>query len=501
MVQRLEENGVSLIAQDNYDRQPIHHACQGGHLEVIRWLADRPGVLLNAETKDGLQPIHHACKKGHFRVIKLLADMPGVSLDAETKLGKQPIHVACEEGHLAVVKCLVGRDRELLTVKDKDDWQPIHFACGGGHLEVVKWLVERDRELLTAETKLGIQPIHCASFCDDDHSELVNGLEQKRVVLRYPQNRHKWPLFRVTSVAISAYAIPHLTGVSRKRDFPKNILGTKLVKPWYIGKLNQDYYPYGRENCEALGEAITFAMRIKDCFDDKSRVQELSLLLRRDVYKPTDGLAGLFQLKITEELILTAQRLDGVTLDLNCVVLIDTKYDNEYFKKKWVRDELRHTITGVMKVWRACEGKVVLWKTSPKIVLGFDMNEDLEVLWVRTILCKLESWANQQGTRDFCAKARGFIFLEIHDIDAEKTRARNTILDWGRRLREAFASIPVFEDPAYQNSKGRWVLELFQGNTDIIKEWLQREGYFEDVRHRIRYLDGDRVVMRGGLMP
>ena len=60
--------------------------------------------------------------------------------------------------------------------------------------------------------------------------------------------------------------------------------------------------------------------------------------------------------------------------------------------------------------------------------------------------------------------------------------------------------IPVFNDPAYHDSKGRWVLELFQGNTDIIKEWLQREGYFEDVRHRIRYLDGDRVVVGGGLL-
>jgi ankyrin repeat protein len=42
---------VSLTAEDNDGWQPIHCACDNGHLELVKWLAEQDGVSLTAEDK------------------------------------------------------------------------------------------------------------------------------------------------------------------------------------------------------------------------------------------------------------------------------------------------------------------------------------------------------------------------------------------------------------------------------------------------------------------
>jgi len=80
--------------------------------------------------------------------------------------------------------------------------------------------------------------------------------------------------------------------------------------------------------------------------------------------------------------------LDGVTLDRKCVVLIDKNYK---FANGRVRTELKCVITGVMAVWRARRGIVVLGKT--KEVLHFKFEPEF---W-KDILHKLKSWASQKS--------------------------------------------------------------------------------------------------------
>ena len=435
----------------------------------------------------------------------------------------------------------------LLTAKDKDGWQPIHFACGGGHLDVVEWLSVKEEVSLTAETELGIQPIHCASFYD--HSELFSWVEDQGVVLRYPQNRHEWPLFSKKTAVITAYAVPYILGLQYRRDI------FDLVKPWYYNGLSQDYYPRGRENCEALGEAITFAMEIKDCFNDESRHQELSLLLNMDVYKPKNGMSGVFQFEITSELGLTAPPLHGVTLDRDCVVLIDKKYR---YANDRVRRELLPLITGVMAVWRATKstskGIVVLDQT--KEVLHFNFDPDL---WGR-ILHRLGSWATDPNTRlrlhvigqaptpargedegsmtmsePFSqvsnnpsphalnrasernisesdiqdAKTHVVITLQIplnHEIatDVEVTRAKDILRRWGRWLVEEFSVTLGSFVKRGNRQDGRFELELVGSENQgvIIKEWLKNKNFFEtglrmQYAHAQRQNQWELVVVEG----
>jgi ankyrin repeat protein len=54
-----EQDGVSLTAEDNDGWQPIHCACENGHLELVKWLAEQDGVSLTAEDKNGLAAHPH----------------------------------------------------------------------------------------------------------------------------------------------------------------------------------------------------------------------------------------------------------------------------------------------------------------------------------------------------------------------------------------------------------------------------------------------------------
>ena len=47
--------------------QPIHFAAEGGHREVVAWLAD-VGADIEATVDDGRRPMHYAAHEGHAYV-------------------------------------------------------------------------------------------------------------------------------------------------------------------------------------------------------------------------------------------------------------------------------------------------------------------------------------------------------------------------------------------------------------------------------------------------
>jgi ankyrin repeat protein len=523
VVEWLVANGVELYAETKFCMQPIHHACGCGHLEVVECLVDRCGALLNAKANLGWRPIHFACWGGHLDVVEWLA-ANGVSLIAQDKHDRQPIHHACRGGHLKVVEWLAGMDRALLTVRDKDGLQPIHHACWGGHLEVIRWLADRPGVSLTAGTSRRDQPIHLAF--DHGHLELVSWLADQEGVLPYPiEMRHEWPLFIMKKAVITQYAIPCIL-----RENPIDVFVNSIKFPddqIAQGRLGRNYCPRGRAHCEGLGEANKFAMEMQSYFVEGSRQQELSLLLNMDVYKSSGQMSGVFYRDITTELALTSA-LDGVTLNRDCVVLIDKKYSSVH--DRMVRIELKHLIHGVMYVWRAPRGIVVLDQT--KEVLHFNFNADF---WGR-ILDELTSLATDPRTRlrlhvqgqarasargedegsmansqpgsqvshnpsphaltrasernisesDIQdAKTHGFISLQFpfswfnHEIptDVEVIRASDTLLLYGTGLVEEF-NVTLGR---IRCGNERFELELVGSENQgvRIKEWLKDNNYFE----------------------
>ena len=83
----MELSCVLSVPQNEITKQPIHLACEAGHIEIAMWLVETYGVAANAKStsqKNGTtkEPLHRACRAGHFTIVKWLVLERGVAVDA-----------------------------------------------------------------------------------------------------------------------------------------------------------------------------------------------------------------------------------------------------------------------------------------------------------------------------------------------------------------------------------------------------------------------------------
>lgn len=154
----------------------IHHACERGHVEIVKLLLDK--VDLESVEYNGRRPIHYACIHGNVEIVKMLLDK--VNLETADNIYWKPIHYSCLEGHVEIVKILL--DRVNIEAKDGRNFRPIHFACFGNHLEVVKLLVDgfiSDKIYATLpKVKLG-----CKTYSGGTELELIKDENIKKYIL------------------------------------------------------------------------------------------------------------------------------------------------------------------------------------------------------------------------------------------------------------------------------------------------------------------------------
>lgn len=139
-------------------QQPIHAACTGRHLAVVRWLQEQ-GVPLDVFQSSVGTPMH-ICSSAGFLEMAQFMHAQGASLYAPDKSFLMPMHLACRHGHLDVVRWL-HTQQVPVDVSSSNGRQPIHDACLGGCLDVVRWLHEKGAGLNTRQGG-GCQPLHLA---------------------------------------------------------------------------------------------------------------------------------------------------------------------------------------------------------------------------------------------------------------------------------------------------------------------------------------------------
>lgn len=80
---------------------------QQERVALIKNLLKQKNIDLNAqEAQGGRTAIMFPAKKGNLEIVKLLAEQPGIDLDVETEDGKTAFTEAHENGHLAIWKAL-----------------------------------------------------------------------------------------------------------------------------------------------------------------------------------------------------------------------------------------------------------------------------------------------------------------------------------------------------------------------------------------------------------
>jgi ankyrin repeat protein len=143
------------------DKTPLINASKGGHVAVIRLLAERGAQLEKAETRTGMTPIMLAVSEGHEPAALLLLQL-GARLDAVDKMaGRSLLSWASEQGMDELVRELLGRDDIDVDAKDCEDRTPISLAAEQGHATIVQFLRRNGAEVDSVGA--GLTPLGFAS--------------------------------------------------------------------------------------------------------------------------------------------------------------------------------------------------------------------------------------------------------------------------------------------------------------------------------------------------
>jgi len=89
---QIEQNPELVNARDKDGRTPLHWACRGVHLEVVRFLVDK-GADFNVEDSNKIVPLHSLAVRNNTKAIELLL-AKGANVDAKDYGANTPLHYA-----------------------------------------------------------------------------------------------------------------------------------------------------------------------------------------------------------------------------------------------------------------------------------------------------------------------------------------------------------------------------------------------------------------------
>ena len=126
-----EDENIDVNAQDDTGSTALHYAVKGGHVDVIKGIADPlpgenyPGLLsradinVNFRDESGSTPLHYAIIKGNPEILDALLSHDDIWVHPKNKAGKTPIGLARDLGDKALMDRLAKHPNYQLNVTPK----------------------------------------------------------------------------------------------------------------------------------------------------------------------------------------------------------------------------------------------------------------------------------------------------------------------------------------------------------------------------------------------
>ena len=151
---------------------PLHCACEGGSIDVVKFLVEKCHCYPGMQDEDDETPLHLAFKEGNMDIVMFILVGNHCDPACHGKKRRTLLHYACASGKLDIVRFLVEECHCDPRVKDEDGDTPLHFACKEGNmdivicesgkLDVVKFLVEKCHCDPGMQDEDGETPLHLA---------------------------------------------------------------------------------------------------------------------------------------------------------------------------------------------------------------------------------------------------------------------------------------------------------------------------------------------------
>ena len=141
------------------EKAPLHWAAQGGHLEVVKYLIAKGGIVneLNIQKET---PLVYAAEGGHLKVAEALI-AKGANVNLKTTLDAAPINYALWAGKTEIVKLMLKKGADFKLSRG-EGFTMLHEAAGGEAVEIVELLLKKGMAV-DQKTSSGATPLHFAS--------------------------------------------------------------------------------------------------------------------------------------------------------------------------------------------------------------------------------------------------------------------------------------------------------------------------------------------------
>lgn len=121
----------------------LHIAAAKNYFDIARWITlyaykhhSKPRRLVNAKDRNGATPIYHGAHAGHVDIIRWLAEKGGADPTIFTSRGFAPLHAAAITGHLESVKYLFQFASETAPggLRTTEGASTLHFSAAEGKI-------------------------------------------------------------------------------------------------------------------------------------------------------------------------------------------------------------------------------------------------------------------------------------------------------------------------------------------------------------------------------
>jgi len=207
----LYENGADVNRQLDTGATPLHYACQGEHVETVRFLVHEASANLSLTDINGRTPFINASYGGFLEIVKILVE-GGSKIDLQDKGGFTALASAAEGGLVEVVQylCEVGATIGIPGWNGNTD---LHLAAKNGYHNIVRVLLSKKPDYHELQNYYGYTPAQLAVENLGENSEFLPAVLQ---ALGTCSSR---PPLKVTLEEFVQVAQPIMTSVG-----PQNVL-------------------------------------------------------------------------------------------------------------------------------------------------------------------------------------------------------------------------------------------------------------------------------------
>lgn len=158
-------NSNSFNIADKKGRKPIHFACIGGHLNIIRKFYQEESDF-NSKDYRGRTPAHYSALSSTTDSIKYLL-LKGIDVLTQTDYNEMtPLHLSIMNSNFEIFKFLIENvAKNDFSIFDMSKLTMLHLACESGCVEILDYILSK-KEIAKKQMKLtnmfSQKPIDCA---------------------------------------------------------------------------------------------------------------------------------------------------------------------------------------------------------------------------------------------------------------------------------------------------------------------------------------------------